>query len=36
MVYPADDRPSGLIGGTVLGDAVVPAEIAWQGTPGFC
>src|SRR3954464_481373 len=36
VVYHADDRPYGLIEGTVLGDDVPPAEIAWQGTPGFC
>jgi urate oxidase len=35
-VYHADDRPYGLIEGTVLRDDVPPAEIAWQGTPGFC
>jgi hypothetical protein len=32
----ADDRPYGLIEGSVLRDDVPPAEIAWQGTPGFC
>ncbi len=36
VVYHADDRPSGLIEGTVLRDGAVPAEEAWQGTPGFC
>jgi urate oxidase len=36
VVYHADDRPYGLIEGTVLRDDVLPAEIAWQGTPGFC
>jgi urate oxidase len=36
VVYHADDRPFGLIEGTVLRDDVAPAEIAWQGTPGFC
>jgi urate oxidase len=36
VVYHADDRPYGLIEGTVLRDDVPPAEIAWQGTPGFC
>ena len=36
VVNHADDRPYGLIEGTVLRDDVVPAEIAWQGTPGFC
>jgi urate oxidase len=36
VVYHADDRPYGLIEGTVLRDDVPPADIAWQGTPGFC
>jgi len=36
VVYHADDRPYGLIEGTVLRDDVPEAEIAWQGTPGFC
>jgi urate oxidase len=36
VVYHADDRPYGLIEGTVMRDDVAPAEIAWQGTPGFC
>ncbi len=36
VVYHADDRPYGLIEGTVLRDDVPPAKIAWQGTPGFC
>lgn len=36
VVYHADDRPYGLIEGSVLRDDVPPAEIAWQGTPGFC
>jgi urate oxidase len=36
MVYHADDRPYGLIEGAVLRDDVPPADIAWQGTPGFC
>jgi urate oxidase len=36
VVYHADDRPYGLIEGTVLRDDVPPAEGAWQGTPGFC
>ncbi|TQN35731.1 urate oxidase [Blastococcus colisei] len=35
-VYHADDRPYGLIEGAVLRDDVPPAEVAWQGTPGFC
>ena len=36
VVYHADDRPYGLIEGSVLRDDVPPAEVAWQGTPGFC
>jgi urate oxidase len=36
VVYHADDRPYGLIEGTVERDDVPPAEVAWQGTPGFC
>jgi urate oxidase len=36
VVYHADDRPYGLIEGTVLRDDVPPAEVAWLGTPGFC
>ena len=36
VVYHADDRPYGLIEGTVLRDDAAPAEIAWLGTPGFC
>jgi urate oxidase len=36
LVYHADDRPYGLIEGAVLRDDVAPAEVAWQGTPGFC
>jgi urate oxidase len=36
VVYSADDRPYGLIEGTVLRDDVPPAEVAWLGTPGFC
>ena len=36
VVYHADDRPYGLIEGMVLRDDVPPAEVAWQGTPGFC
>jgi urate oxidase len=35
VVYHADDRPYGLIEGTVLRDELPPAEIAWRGTPGF-
>ncbi len=36
VVYHADDRPYGLIEGSVLRDDVPPAEAAWFGTPGFC
>ena len=36
VVYHANDRPYGLIEGSVLRDDVPPAEVAWQGTPGFC
>ena len=36
VVYHADDRPYGLIEGQVLRDDVPPAEVAWEGTPGFC
>jgi urate oxidase len=36
VVYRADDRPYGLIEGTVLRDDAAPAHVAWQGTPGFC
>jgi len=36
VVYHADDRPYGLIEGSVLRDDVPPAEVAWEGTPGFC
>ena len=36
LVYHADDRPYGLIEGTVLRDDVPAAEVAWLGTPGFC
>ncbi|MCW2698792.1 MAG: uox [Blastococcus sp.] len=36
VVYHADDRPYGLIEGTVLRDDVPAAEVAWLGTPGFC
>jgi urate oxidase len=36
LVYHADDRPYGLIEGTVLRDDVPPAPTAWEGTPGFC
>ena len=36
VVYHADDRPYGLIEGTVERDDVAPAPAAWEGTPGFC
>jgi urate oxidase len=36
VVYHADDRPYGLIEGTVLRDDAAPAGTAWEGTPGFC
>ncbi|MCW2635695.1 MAG: uox [Blastococcus sp.] len=36
VVYHADDRPYGLIEGTVRRDDVPAAEVAWRGTPGFC
>jgi len=36
VVYHADDRPYGLIEGAVLRDDVPAADVAWQGTPGFC
>jgi urate oxidase len=36
VVYHADDRPYGLIEGAVVRDDVPPADVAWQGTPGFC
>ena len=36
VVYNADDRPYGLIEGSVLRDDVPPADVAWEGTPGFC
>src|SRR3954469_19401468 len=36
VVYHADDRPYGLIEGSVVRDDVAPAEVAWLGTPGFC
>jgi urate oxidase len=36
VVYHADDRPYGLIEGSVLRDDVPAAPAAWQGTPGFC
>jgi urate oxidase len=36
VVYHADDRPYGLIEGTVLRDDAAPAEAAWAGIPGFC
>ncbi|MFL6130484.1 MAG: factor-independent urate hydroxylase [Mycobacteriales bacterium] len=36
VVYHADDRPYGLIEGTVRRDDAPPAGLAWAGTPGFC
>jgi urate oxidase len=36
VVYSAADRPYGLIEGSVLREGASPAEVAWQGTPGFC
>ena len=36
VVYHADDRPYGLIEGSVLRDDTPAADIAWLGTPGFC
>jgi urate oxidase len=36
VVYHADDRPYGLIEGTVERDDVERAPAAWEGTPGFC
>ena len=36
VVYHADDRPYGLIEAVVERDDVAPAELAWEGTPGFC
>jgi urate oxidase len=36
VVYHADDRPYGLIEGSVLRDDVPQAAVAWLGTPGFC
>jgi urate oxidase len=36
VVYHADDRPYGLIEGTVLREEAAPADVAWLGTPGFC
>src|SRR3954464_12841698 len=36
VVYHADDRPYGLIEGSVQRDDTVPADVAWEGTPGFC
>jgi urate oxidase len=34
LVYHADDRPYGLIQGTVQRDDAPPAGAAWEGTPG--
>jgi urate oxidase len=36
VVYHADDRPYGLIEGTVVRDDVPPAPVAWRGIPAFC
>jgi urate oxidase len=36
VVYHADDRPYGLIEGTVARDGAPDAGLAWTGTPGFC
>jgi urate oxidase len=36
VVYHADDRPYGLIEGTVLRDDAPDAGPAWTATPGFC
>jgi urate oxidase len=36
VVYHADDRPYGLIEGTVLREGAAAADAAWLGTPGFC
>ena len=36
VVYHADDRPYGLIEGTVLRDDAPEPGPAWDGTPGFC
>jgi urate oxidase len=36
VVYHADDRPYGLIEGTVRRDDVPAADAAWAGIPGFC
>jgi urate oxidase len=36
VVYHADDRPYGLIEGTVTRDDAPDAGEAWTGTPGFC
>jgi urate oxidase len=36
VVYHADDRPYGLIEGTVQRDDAAPAPAAWEATPGFC
>ena len=36
VVYHADDRPYGLIEGTVERDDVQAAPRAWESTPGFC
>ena len=36
VVYRAEDRPYGLIEGTVRRDGLPDAGAAWAGTPGFC
>ena len=36
VVHRAEDRPYGLIEGTVQRDDAPPAGPAWEGTPGFC
>jgi urate oxidase len=36
VVYHADDRPYGLIEGSVVRDDVPPAPTAWRGISGFC
>jgi urate oxidase len=36
LVYHADDRPYGLIEGSVLRDDLAPAPAAWEGVAGFC
>jgi len=36
VVYHVDDRPYGLIEGTVTRDGAPPAGPAWEATPAFC